>query len=318
MPQSPQARRTFGLRLLSGGTELASRFSLDFDQRLFRRNYRRPILISAALAAEGEDVSRWLGSGAAVLLGCDVAARALNRIASEGAEPLYLHAVLSGGTRATRDAVRSGVADACIAADCTDLSGPDADASGRGSVSVVVSVTGVVERSRMMNPRRFEPGDVVLGVGSDRVWGSAVESARAALASHAAGTPLPGLPFDADGALVQPAPVLAGHLGAVLRRYTVKRVVHAMVPIEGDGLAAGLGRLTGRRFEVKPARSRRSWSALLDLLADGGLSAGDMDEAHLKGIGFLMVVSEPFAGAIARRLRRLGAPTWPFGRLVAP
>ena len=58
---------------------------------------------------------------------------------------------------------------------------------------------------------------------------------------------------------------------------------------------------------------------MLSYLLGRGLArqAGDgADEGHLLGIGLLIVVSPPFAGAIARRLRRLGAPAYAFGRLV--
>ena len=316
MSQTDEAARTFGLRVLPGGTDLAARVSLDFQQRLFRRNYRWPVLVSAALAADADDLTRWLTSGAARLLGCDVTARALNRIASEAAEPLFAHAVISGGSPKTEQEIRDGVADACDAADCTFLAGPETNTWDR-KVTIAVSATGVVDRRRMMSRRRFEPGDAVLAVGSDRLWPPLVEAARQSLARPQAAARLVKLTLDPATALVRPAPVLAGHLQTVLRRYTVKRVVHAMLPVEGDGLAAAVERLVGPRFDVKRGRARRCCSDLLALLDRLDLEADSADEGHRLGIGYLMVVSRPFADAIARRLRRLGAAAYPFGRLVA-
>jgi len=316
MSHASDGSRTFGLRVLAGGTDLAARVSLDFQQKLFRRNYRWPVLASAALAADADDLTRWLTAGAARLLGYDVTARALNRIASEAAEPLFAHAVISGGSPRTGQEIRDGVADACEAADCTFLSGPEATTWDR-KVTIAVSATGVVDRRQMMSRRRFDTGDIVLAVGSDRLWPAMVDPARQVLARPQAVKRLAKLPVDSATALVRPAPVLAGHLQTVLRRYTVKRVVHAMVPVEGDGLAAAAERLVGPRFEVKRVRSRRCYSDLLALLGRLGVEADRADEGHRLGIGYLMVVSEPFAEAIARRLRRLGAATRPFGRLVA-
>jgi hypothetical protein len=43
---------------------------------------------------------------------------------------------------------------------------------------------------------------------------------------------------------------------------------------------------------------------------------GSIDEGHLAGIGYLMVVGKVFAAAIARRLRRAGHAVYQFGRLA--
>jgi len=326
MGSPPETNRTFGPRVLPAASDLAARVSLDYEQKLFRRNYRRPILISAALSSEADDVNRWLAAGAAKLLGADLAARTLNRIATEAAEPLLLHAIIRGGREALRRQVRDGVTEACIIADCAFIDDSPAEPvrAEQGSKAdarrlwLAVSATGVVERKRMMDPRRFEPGDVVLAVGSNRLWPEAVKPARRVLSALKPTAKLPGTKLKRDMAGVQPAPVLAGHLHSVLARYSVKRVVHAMTVVEGDGLAAALDRLLGGRFDVHRGRTRRAFSDLMSLLAERGLSEQNIDEGHRLGIGYLMVVSQPFANAIARRLRRLGNSVYQFGRLTEP
>lgn len=316
MASPPETNRTFGPRVLPGAGDLAARVSLDYEQKLFRRNYRRPVLISSALSAEAADVKRWLGADAARLLGTDLAARTLNRIATEAGEPLLLHAIIRGGSEAVRRQVRDGLTEACIAADCAFIDDSPTDQPGREPLTLAVSATGVVERAKMMNPRRFEPGDVVLAVGSNRLWPEAVKPAGRVLSALKPTARLPGTTIKCDVALVQPAPVLAGHLHSVLARYRVKRVVHAMTTIEGDGLEAALDRLLGGRFDVRRGRARPAFSDLMLHLAERGLADETIDEGHRLGIGYLMVVSGPFANAIARRLRRLGNSVYQFGRLT--
>jgi hypothetical protein len=126
---------------------------------------------------------------------------------------------------------------------------------------------------------------------------------------------LPGLDYTPEQALVQPAPLLSAHVQHVLRRYTVKHVIHAMTPVEADGLAPALGRLLGGQFDLKPARSRKCFSPLLGLIDECGAMPETADEGHRRGIAFLMVVSQPFAASVAARLRRLGVPAWPLARL---
>ncbi|HOI54763.1 MAG TPA: hypothetical protein PLP01_05905 [Phycisphaerae bacterium] len=313
-----RARRTHGLRVLPGGGDLAVRVSLDYEQTLFRRNYRRPVLVAAAVTAEAEDVARWSAAGALDLLGADVAARALNRIAAEGAEPLMLQAIVRGGRGDDARRATDGMAEACLAADCAfidELLPAQAGQGGGELLTVMAAATGVVEKSRMMDVRRFEPGDAVLAIGSDRLWPDTLDPARQALRTAAPDKPLGDLGYTAAEALVRPAPVLAGSLQQVLRQYHVKRVVHAMTPVEADGLAAALERLTAGRFEVRRGKPRRAYSALMAAL-DLPESVEGADEGHLAGIGFLMVAGSPFAAAIARRLRRAGHPVYQFGRLA--
>lgn len=316
MTVTSEGSRTVGVRLLPGTSDLAALFSLDFDERLFRRNYRWPVLVSAALAADADDLDRWLTAGAATLLGRDLAARTLNRIASEAAEPLYLQAIVSGGSPRTQEEIRIGIAEACLEADCTFLSGAESSTWDR-KVTIAAVAAGVVERVKMMSCRQFALGDVVLALASPRLWPPLAERARELLAAPA--VPKAGdAPGDAAATHVQPAPVLAGRLQTVLSHYTVKRVIHAMTPVESDGLEAALRRVIGPEVAVKRSRMRRPLADLLATLQARGLIVDGADEAHARGIGFLVVVSEPFAAAVARRLQRLGAPAAVFGHLVAP
>jgi hypothetical protein len=94
-----------------------------------------------------------------------------------------------------------------------------------------------------------------------------------------------------------------------------------MTPVEADGLAAAMERLVGGRFGMKAARGRKYFSPLLELVDESGAMAETADEGHRRGIAFLMVVSRPFAAAVAGRLRRLGSPAWPLallGPVVSP
>jgi len=314
MAVTSEGSRTVGVRLVPGSSDLVSLFSLDFEERLFRRNYRWPILVSASLAAAAADIDRWLSAGAATLLGRDLAARTLNRIASEAAEPLYLQAIVSGGSPRTQEEIRIGIAEACLDADCTFLAGSEVGTWDR-KVVVVAAATGVVERNKMMSRRHFALGDVVLALASPRLWPPLVDRAREL---PAGGRALDEYPGGAALAHVQPAPVLAGRLQTILGHYRVKRVIHAMTPVEGDGLDDALRRVTGPEVAIQRSRLRRPLSDLLATLQDRGLDTTGADEAHARGIGFLMVVSQPFAVSVTRRLRRLGVPTAVFGCLVAP
>src|SRR5437016_4271723 len=123
----PLLRRTHSPRVLDGFGGFASLFSLDYNTRLFSRNYRRPVLVActdgvgsklkvAALARKYDTV------------GIDLVAMSVNDALCSGGEPLlfldYL-AMPKDDPAVTRDLVK-GVSDGCLEADCALVGGETA------------------------------------------------------------------------------------------------------------------------------------------------------------------------------------------------
>ncbi len=309
-----QARRTYGPRVVPGGSDLTARIELDYQESLFRRQYQRPVLISAVLSASREELSHWSEAGAERALGYDVAARALNRIAAEAAEPLFVQAVIRGADEQRTGRIRDGIADGCIEAHATFADGSTTCRECETALSI--TTTGVVERQRMFDRSGFRSGDILLAVGSDRLWSDTLPAAAASLAGADQQAPLPKLKYHPSEALLRPVPVLAAALNHALSYYRVKRIVRGMATIEEDGLPAALARLLPEGWQVRRGKTR-SFSRLVSLLDEMGWQPGDdVDEAHRRGIGFIIVVAETFADAIARRMRGQGLPTYRYGRLT--
>lgn len=313
MPPIDQAKRTFGPRVIPGGTDLTARIELDYPESLFRRQYERPVLISTVLACSREDLARWSEAGAERALGYDLAARAHNRLSSEAAEPLYLQAVIRGLDDDSTRRVRDGIADACIHAYTTFADGSAGCRECEAALSV--SATGVIERARLLRRNDQREGDVLLAVGSDRLWSDTQAAAAQILAAADQQVPLPKLKYQPSEALLRPVPIVANAIQRVLAQYRVKRVVRSMMPVEDDGLPGALERLLAQGWQVRRGKVRSFGQLISHLDANGWTPGDDADEGHRRGIGFLILVAETFADAVARRLRGQGLPTYRYGRL---
>lgn len=313
MPPIEQAKRTFGPRVIPGGDDLTARIELDYPESLFRRQYKRPVLVSTVLAAAFDDIGRWTDAGAERLLGFDLAARTLNRLASEAAEPLYLHAVIRGLDEDRTRRIREGIADACVQSYTTFADGSAGCLQCESALSI--TATGVIERQRLLRHDQHREGDIVIAVGSDRLWNDTLPAAAAALARLDQQTPLPKLKYRPSEALTRPAPLVGTAVQRALSYYSVKRVVRTMTPVEDDGLPAALARLFSPAWQIRRGKVR-SFSPLITYLDKAGWTPpDDADEAHRRGIAFLILAAENFADAIARRLRGQHLTAYRYGRL---
>lgn len=174
---APLLRRTYTPRVLADVAAPAGLVSLDDNSRLFARNYRRPVLVTAAAGA-GDRLGPARQLGQLADLGRDLVARAANDCLAVGGEPLLFqaHIRLAGAGPDEVRELTAGLSDGCLAADCVF-------ATGRGPAAGDVSelagfCVGVVERDHIVTGRDIQPGDVILGLIGR---GCFVQSVRAVL-----------------------------------------------------------------------------------------------------------------------------------------
>src|SRR5262245_51402256 len=121
---APLLRRTHTPRVLDGFGGFASLFSLDFNSRLFARNYRRPVLVTST---DGVGSKLKIASLANKhdTVGIDLVAMSVNDCLCTGAEPLvfldYL-AMPKDDPALIRDLVK-GISDGCLEAGCSLVGG---------------------------------------------------------------------------------------------------------------------------------------------------------------------------------------------------
>lgn len=318
-------RRTQGPRVIDNPGGFAGLFRLDFNEQLFRRNYRDPVLV-ACTDGVGSKVLLAIEMGVHDTVGVDLVAMSVNDLIVQGAEPLLfldyigIHRI----DPAQIERVVAGVARGCEIAGCALVGGETAelpDVYKAGDYDLAGFAVGVVELSRAMDTARVEPGDVVLGLESDGVHSNGYSLVRRIVAE--AGLELGRIYPDLDAGrtlgevLLTPTRIYAQPVVRAQRHYKVKKVVSGMAHITGGGLAGNLSRSLHPGVDAVIDWSSWAPPAVFGFLArHGGVEEGEMRRVFNMGIGYCLIVRPSFADALARRLERFGERVHRIGRIV--
>jgi phosphoribosylformylglycinamidine cyclo-ligase len=319
-------RRTFDGRVVANPGGFAGLFALDFDRKIWRRNYRHPLLV-ASTDGVGTKVKVAFMTGRHNTVGIDLVAMCVNDILVQGAEPLFFLDYLGVGKlepEALREAV-SGVAEGCRMCDCALLGGETAempDMYAPGEYDMAGFVVGVVERRKLITGKKIEPGDAVIGLASSGLHSNGYSLVRKLFFEQEGmkcGDSLGafGIARTLGEELLEPTRIYVRAVRALLHRYRVKQVVHGMAHITGGGLPDNVRRILpeGCAVEMRPA----SWQCprIFDVIRRlGDVPVREMYRTFNMGIGLVLVVGAYFEQSVLRRLARLGEKPALIGRVV--
>jgi len=321
---APFLKRTHTPRVLDGFGGFASLFSLDYNNRLFAKNYRRPVLVTCT-----DGVGSKLKIASLMrkydTVGIDLVAMSVNDALCTGGEPLlfldYL-AMPKDDPALTRDLIK-GISDGCLEADCALVGGETAilpDFYQPGDFDMAGFCVGVVERDHIITGRAIRPGDVVLGLGSTGLHSNGYSLVRKVVFDHAGLRVtdfVPELGRTVGEELLEPTRIYVRAVKKILRHYPVKkRVVRGLAHITGEGLGGNVPRVLppGRRVFLR----RGSWPVppvfgWLQKL--GNIEQTEMETVFNMGIGFVMIVSPFFAESIQRQLAEDRVPALVIGEV---
>jgi len=315
--------RTHGPRVIDLYGHFAGVFSLDYNERLFKHNYRHPLLV-AGTDGVGTKLRLAIDARRLRTVGQDLVAMCVNDIAVLGAEPLFFLDYLATGRLepALHAEVVIGVAEACQACDCALLGGETAEMPGfyaPGDFDLAGFAVGIVERNRLVDGRRVEEGDVLLGLASSGVHSNGYSLVRSILeeARIKIGDEVPELGGTAADALLVPTRLYSPPILKVLHYYGTKKVVHAMAHITGAGIPGNVPRVIPKGLEARI--DRKSWpvpAVFRWLQKAGDVPAKEMWRVFNMGIGFVCIVSPYYADHIAGMLRKAGETVYHIGHIA--
>src|SRR5437588_6257445 len=291
----PLLRRTHSPRVLDGFGGFASLFSLDYNSRLFARNYRHPVLVTCTDGV-GSKLKVASLAGKHDTVGIDLVAMSVNDCLCTGGEPLlfldYL-AMPRDNPPLTRDLIK-GISDGCMEADCALVGGETAilpDFYQPGDYDLAGFCVGVVERDHIINGRSIRPGDVVLGLASSGLHSNGYSLVRKVVFEHAGLKVtdfVPELRRTVGEELLEPTRIYVRPIKNILQHYPIKkRVVRGLAHITGGGLVDNVPRVLppGRRVFL-----RRNWPVppvFGWLQGLGNIEQAEMDRVFNGGIGFV-------------------------------
>jgi phosphoribosylformylglycinamidine cyclo-ligase len=320
----PLIKRTHSPRVLDGFGGFAGLFTLDYNSRLFAKNYRHPVLVSCTDGVGSKlKVAGLMKKHDTV--GIDLVAMSVNDCLCTGGEPLLFldYLAMAKDDPPLTHALLKGISDGCLESDCSLVGGELAilpDFYQPGDYDMAGFCVGVVEREHIITGRAIQPGDKVLGLASTGLHSNGYSLVRKVVFAHAGLKVtdfVPELQRTVGEELLEPTRIYVRPVKHILQHYPVKkRVVRGLAHITGGGLVDNVPRILppGRRVFIH----RGSWEvppvfAWLQRLGD--IEQAEMDHVFNQGIGFVMIVSAYYAESIARQLAEDRVPTREIGEV---
>jgi phosphoribosylformylglycinamidine cyclo-ligase len=226
-------------------------------------------------------------------IGHDIVNHCVNDILVQGARPLFfLDYVASARLDPEQVAtVVRGAALACAAVGCALLGGETAEMPGiyePGEIDLVGTIVGVVERERLLDGQRIQPGDVIVGLKSDGLHTNGYSLARAVLGDLDWAEPLPELGCSLGEVLLVPH---RAYLGSIQKLWTAGVDVRGLAHITGGGIIDNLPRILTPGLGAIIRRG--SWLAppIFGLIQRSGhIEDQEMFRVFNMGLGMLVVV----------------------------
>src|SRR6201984_3146779 len=167
----------------------ASLFSLDYNTRLFARNYRHPVLVSSSDGV-GTKLKIATLAGKHDTVGIDLVAMSVNDCLCTGGEPLFFldYLALPRDDPALIQKLIKGISAGCLDAGCALVGGETAilpDLYRPGDYDLAGFCVGVVERDTIIDGKNIAPGDIVLGLASSGLHSNGYSLARKIVFEHA-------------------------------------------------------------------------------------------------------------------------------------
>ena len=295
----------------------AGMFRLDFNEKLFKRNYREPVLV-ACTDGVGTKVKLAADLQSYDTLGIDCVAMNVNDMVVQGAEPLFFLDYLGLHRQDPEVTARivSGVAHGCELAGCALIGGECAempDIYAEGDFDIAGFAVGVVELDRAIDPLRVQPGDVLIGLSSSGVHSNGYTLVRKIIdhASLDLGRCYPAFQGHDDRTLgqilLEPTRIYSQTIVHVLRHYRVKKVVSMMAHITGGGLPGNINRVLADDVDAVIDTSTWKVPPIFDFLQHhGAVTTEEMYRVFNMGIGYVMAIRPSFVESVLKQVRKLG------------
>lgn len=315
---------TFGPRVMGEKGAFAGMFRLDYDERLFKRNYKNPVLV-ACTDGVGSKVQLAGQIKRYDTVGVDLVAMSVNDMLVQGAEPLFFldYLAVNKLEPGMVSELVKGVAAGCRQADCALIGGETAempDTYRKGDFDMAGFAVGIVERKRIIDGSMVRKGDVILGLGSSGLHSNGYTLVRN-ICFKKCGLKMSEKVEGLEGAvlgdvLLEPTRIYVRAVVKLLSQYKVKRVVHGMAHITGGGLVGNIPRVLPKDCNANIKKSSWPVPKIFSFIQEAGpVEESEIYRVFNMGIGYVLIVAEDFADSIQKKLNRYGEKVYRIGRV---
>jgi phosphoribosylformylglycinamidine cyclo-ligase len=300
----PLVRSTFRPEVLNDIGGFGGLFRFDAAR------YRQPVLVSGtdgvgtklkiATLMERHDT-----------IGIDLVAMCVNDVAVSGAEPLFFLDYLAVARLAIpqAEAILSGIADGCRQAGCALIGGETAEMPGfypDGEYDLAGFAVGVVERDKLIDGSRVQPGDVLIGLASTGLHSNGYSLARQVLLEKdpaALKEKLPGEKDTVGDVLLKPTRIYVKTILQLAQSMDLRAIAH----ITGGGLTENVPRVLPSGCGAVINRGAWPEPRIFELIRSrGGIELPEMARVFNLGIGLVMILPPEQAQETIQRAEQCG------------
>lgn len=296
---------TYHEDVISGVGGFGGVFALD------QSKYTHPLLVSSMDCVGSKSLIATM-VGKFDTLGQDIVYHCANDILCQGAQPLFFldHYGSSYLDPQIFKDVLDGMVEACASLECALLGGSVTqlpEVYVHDEMEIVGTIVGAVDQSSKLPRGKMEPGDAIIGLGSNGLHSSGYALAKQIIFEIGAlslSEELPGLGATIGEELLRP------HHCYWKTVYPLLSEIHEILAISHithGGLYQSLPRIMS--LDLRAVIDSRSWTVppIFKLIQDTGkLSKEEMFHAFNMGIGMVLFVSKDFAPAVVQRLSMVG------------
>lgn len=314
---------TYSPRVIPAKDGYAGMFAIDYDQKLFRKNYKKPVLI-ASNDGVGTKLKVAFTTGKHDTVGIDCVAMCVNDLICMGAEPIFFLDYIGIPKTDLRvlGQIAEGLVEGCHQAECALLGGETAELPGlyaKGEYDLAGFSVGIADRGRLVPAGTAEPGDVLIGLGSSGLHSNGYSLARKIffeIAGMKAGDYVEEFGCTLGEELLKPTRIYVKAIKAVLRGYRVKKVVKGICHITGGGLINNVPRALGPKVDAVIEKKSFPVHPVFKMLAKlGKVAPKEMYRTFNMGIGMVLIVSPYYVPPILKKLKRAGEAAYEIGRI---
>ena len=294
------AKGTFNERTLTEIGSFGGMFSGAFPEM------SDPVLVASADGV-GTKLKLAFETGIHNSVGADLVNHCVNDILVQGARPLFFLDYFATGKLKpdVTASVVEGMARACKENGCVLLGGETAempDFYPEGEYDLAGFIVGVVDKSKVIDGRSIEPGDVVIGLPSTGLQTNGYSLARKLffeLGGYNVGTHLDELGTTVGEALLSTHSSFLPQLGPLLDAGVIKGLAH----ITGGGFLENIPRILPEGVSVEIKRGSWTEPTIFSLMQRlGNVSESEMFRTFNMGIGMVLICSQFDADSVAHQL----------------
>jgi phosphoribosylformylglycinamidine cyclo-ligase len=270
----------------------------------------RPVLVSS-IDGVGTKLKIAFMMGKHDTVGHDIVNHCVNDILVQGASPIFFMDYFATGQLSPQVVVEvvKGIADACLNAGCALLGGETAEMPGLylgGEFDLAGCIVGMVDRAKIVDGSKVEPGDALIGLASDGLHTNGFSLVRHIFFDQLkmrADQEVPELGGVLGDVLLTPHRCYANPVHAIMNEFEVRGMAH----ITGGGFYDNIPRALPE--DCQAVVYRRNWEvpALFRLIQElGNVAEPEMYRTFNMGVGYVLIVPREQATTIISRLAELG------------